>query len=166
MLSKIFGPLLAAATACVPGWTDAQEPVPLQRHNAFQVRTMSPDEAAVWKVVEAWNAAFAANEVERYFSFIDSEVVVLTASNPYRVEGRLDDRAEFSFGLDRGYSRVSYFEEVAPLVRIIGDVAIVTYFNRGYYGAEGSGQMIYLKETNVLARRDDAWRIVHIHVSK
>jgi ketosteroid isomerase-like protein len=166
MLSRISTPLLAAAAACLPGATVAQQPPRPELHNAFQERTMSPEEAVVWKFVEAWNAAFAANDVERYFSFIDPDIVVLTASNPYRVEGKPDDRAEFSFGLNRGYSRVGYFEEVAPLVRIIGDVAVVTYFNRGYYGAEGSGQMVYLKETNVLARRDEAWRIVHIHVSK
>ena len=120
----------------------------------------------MWKVVEAWNAAFAANDVERYFSFLDPEVVVLTSSNPYRVEGKADDRAEFGFGLERGYSRVGYFEEVAPLVRVIGDVAVVTYFNRGYYGAGDGGQMVYLKETDVLARQRGEWRIVHIHVSR
>jgi uncharacterized protein (TIGR02246 family) len=166
MFGKFASPLLAAAGVCMAGATGADEPPQPALHNAFQERAMSADEAAVWKVVETWNAAFAANHVERYFTFIDPDVVVLTASNPYRVEGRPDDRAEFSFGLDRGYSKVGYFEEVAPLVRIIGDVAIVTYFNRGYYGAEGDGQMVYLKETDVLARRDGSWRIVHIHVSK
>jgi ketosteroid isomerase-like protein len=160
------GPLLAAAGACLTGTASAADPALSALHNALQERTMSADEAEVWKVVETWNAAFAANDVERYFSFLDPDVVVLTASNPYRVEGKADDRAEFGFGLDRGYSRVAYFEEIAPIVRVIGDVAIVTYFNRGYYGADGGGQMVYLKETNVLARRDGEWRHVHIHVSK
>jgi ketosteroid isomerase-like protein len=156
---------LAAAAACLMCPADAAEPPPAL-HNTLQARALSTEEAAVWKVVEEWNAAFAANDVDRYFSFLDPEVVVLTASNPYRVEGRPDDRAEFTFGLDRGYSRVGYFEEVAPLVRIIGDVAIVTYFNRGYYGPPDGGQMTYLKETDVLARRGGEWRIVHIHVSR
>jgi len=164
MLPKLSRPLLAAA--CLTGAALAAEPPLPDLHNGLQERTMSPDEAAVWKVIEAWNAAFAANDVERYFSFLDPDVVVLTPSNPYRVEGKLDDRAEFGFGLDRGYSRVGYFEEVAPLVRVIGDVAIITYFNRGYYGPDGSGQMVYLKETDVLAHRDGEWRVVHIHVSK
>lgn len=165
MKSKLCLPLLAAAAACLPGIAGAQAPQVAPMHNDFQQRRLSAEEAAVWRVVEAWNSAFAANDVERYFAFLDDDIVVLTASNPYRVEGKADDRAEFGFGLARGYSKVAYFEEVAPLVRIIGDVAIVTYFNRGWYGADG-GQMVYLKETNVLARRDGTWRIVHIHVSK
>ena len=158
--------LIFVAACCLPAMGDAQEAAPPALYNALQERAMSPEEAAVWRVVQEWNAAFAANDVERYFSFIDDGIVVLTPSNPYRVEGLADDRAEFRFGLERGYSRVGYFEEVAPLVRLIGDVAVVTYFNRGYYGPESSGQMAYLKETDVLARRDGRWRIVHIHVSK
>jgi ketosteroid isomerase-like protein len=165
MKSKLWLPFLAAAAACLPGIAGAEAPQVALMHSEFQQRRMSAEEAAVWRVVEAWNSAFAANDVERYFSFLDPDIVVLTASNPYRVEGKADDRAEFGFGLERGYSKVAYFEEVAPLVRILGDVAVVTYFNRGWYGADG-GQMVYLKETNVLARRDGDWRIVHIHVSK
>jgi ketosteroid isomerase-like protein len=135
-------------------------------NNSFQLEQMSEAEAEVWRVIEEWNAAFAANDVERYFSFIDESITVLTASNPYRVEGMPDDRAEFEFGLKTGYSRVRYFEEVAPIVRVFGDTALATYFNRGYYGPEGGGQLAYLKETNVLHRKDGRWRIVHIHVSK
>ena len=34
------------------------------------------------------------------------------------------------------------------------------------YGAGDGGQMVYLKETDVLARQRGEWRIVHIHVSR
>lgn len=136
-------------------------------HNDLQLSGMAQQEREVWRVVEAWNAAFAANDVEKYFSYIDSDIVVMTPSNPYRVEGLPDDREEFVFGLHKGYSRVSLFQEIAPVVNVYGDVAVVTYFNRGYYGPEEDGAMAYLKETNVLRRMTDgAWRIVHIHVSK
>ncbi len=127
---------------------------------------MSAAEVEVWRVIEEWNAAFAANDAEGYFRYVDESIVVLTPSNPYRVEGIVDDRAEFEFGLRQGYSRVSYFEEIAPIVRVYGDTAVATYFNRGYYGPEGNSQMIYLKETNVLRRENGRWRLVHIHVSK
>jgi ketosteroid isomerase-like protein len=135
-------------------------------HSRFHEGRMSEKAAEVWKVIEEWNAAFASNDVEKYFTFIDESITVLTASNPYRVEGKADDRAEFEYGLKKGYSRVGYFEEVAPLVQVYGDVAIATYFNRGHYGPEGQGQMIYLKETNVLRRENGRWRVIHIHVSK
>lgn len=135
-------------------------------HNEFQAAHMSEEEREVWRVIEEWNAAFAANDADKYFSFIDDGVTVMTSSNPYRVEGLHDDRTEYEFGLKKGYSRVSLFEEIAPIVRVFGDDgAVATYFNRGYYGPEDAGKMVYLKETNVLVRRQNEWKIVHIHVS-
>lgn len=134
-------------------------------HNEFQAARLSPEAQEVWRVIEKWNAAFAANDAEKYFSFIDPDITVMTASSPYRVEGLADDRLEYEFGLDRGYSRVSLFQEIAPIVHVLGDSAVATYFNRGYYGPPEAGKMVYLKETNVLVRRGTAWKIIHIHVS-
>ena len=126
---------------------------------------MNELEREVWAVIEDFNQAFAANDVERYFSFVDQEITVLTPANPYRVEGIIDDRAEFEFSLREGQGRVGYFQEMQPSVQIYGDAAVATYFSRGSYGAEGKAQTAYLKETDVLIRRDGAWKIVHIHVS-
>jgi ketosteroid isomerase-like protein len=52
-------------------------------------------------------------------------------------------------------------------VRVSGEMALVTYYSRGSYGDgnEGSGKTLYLKETDVLIRRQDGWKILHIHVS-
>jgi ketosteroid isomerase-like protein len=117
----------------------------------------------VFGVVKAWNAAFSANDAEKYFTFIDPDITVITPSNPYRVEGIAHDREEFEFGLKHGLSRVGYFQELQPTVRVYGDVAVVTYFTRGAYGPENKTS--YLKETDVLVRRPGGWKIVHIHVS-
>lgn len=117
----------------------------------------------VLEVVRAFNDAFAANEPDRYFGFVDPEIVVLTPSNPYRVEGLEDDREEFEWGLRTGRSRIGYFQELQPLVRVHGDVAVVTYYSRGSYGPDEV--VAYLKETDVLVRRAEGWKIVHIHVS-
>ena len=117
----------------------------------------------VLEVIRAFNEAFAANDPERYFRFVDPEIVVLTPSSPYRVEGRADDREEFEWGLRTGRSRVGYFQELQPLVRLHGDVAVVTYYSRGSYGPDEA--VAYLKETDVLVRRGDGCKIVHIHVS-
>jgi ketosteroid isomerase-like protein len=126
---------------------------------------LSPDAAEVWAVVTAFNRAFAANDPERYFSFVDDAITVLTPGNPYRVEGLPADREEFEFGLRAGYSRVGYFQEMQPHVAVFGNVALATYFSRGHYGPEGASRALYLKETDVLVRRPAGWRIVHIHVS-
>lgn len=121
--------------------------------------------AEVWQTVQEFNRAFAANDPERYFKFIDPEIVVLTSGSPYRIEGLAHDRQEFEFGLQEGYSRVGYFQELQPKIQCFGDVAIVTYYSRGYYGPEGKARTTYLKETDVLVRRETGWKLVHIHVS-
>jgi ketosteroid isomerase-like protein len=112
-----------------------------------------------------WNRAFAENNVEQYFNFIDDEITVITPGNPYRVEGLIDDREEFEFGLSTGRSKVGFFQMMQPLIRVIGDTAIVTYFTRGYYGIANT-EVLYFKETDVLARQNGNWKIVHIHLSK
>jgi ketosteroid isomerase-like protein len=119
----------------------------------------------VWAVVEAFNRAFAANDPARYFDFVAEEITVLTPGNPYRVEGRADDREEFELGLRAGYSRVEYFQEMQPRVQVYGDTAVATYFSRGRYGPEGAARAAYYKETDVLVRRAAGWKIVHVHVS-
>ncbi len=122
-------------------------------------------EAEVLQVVGAFNRAFADNDADRYFSFVDRDITVITPSNPYRVDGIQADRAEFEAGLRSGSTRVHFFQELEPKVRLFGDAAVVTYYSRGSYGPAGSARTAYLKETDVLARRDGSWKVVHVHVS-
>lgn len=119
----------------------------------------------VWETVLEWNDAFEANDADAYFSFIDDNVVVLTPSSPWRVEFLGPDRREFEFALERGYGEIQFFQELGPRVDVFGDVAVVTYYSRGLWGRE-AGQMSYLKETNVLVKRENGWKIVHVHVSR
>jgi ketosteroid isomerase-like protein len=122
-------------------------------------------EAEIWQAVREFNQAFATNDPDRYFEYIDPEIVVLTPGNPYRVEGLEQDREEFEFGLQKGHSRVGYFQELQPKIQIFGEAAVVTYYSRGSYGPEGAARTLYLKETDVLVRRETGWKVVHIHVS-
>ena len=137
---------------------DVQADYPAQPH-------WSEAQREVWKTVLQWNDAFEANDADAYFSFIDDDVVVLTPSSPWRVEYREPDRREFEFAIERGYGEIQFFQELSPRIDVYGDVAVVTYYSRGLWGRE-AGQMSYLKETNVLAKREDGWKIVHVHVSR
>jgi ketosteroid isomerase-like protein len=121
--------------------------------------------AEIWKVVRDLNAAFASNDPGRYFALIDPEITVIIPGSPYRIDGIANDQEEFEFGLREGYSRVGYFQELQPKIQVFGEVAVVTYYSRGYYGPEGKARTAYLKETDVLARRGGEWKFVHIHVS-
>jgi ketosteroid isomerase-like protein len=124
----------------------------------------SETQTEVWQVVLAWNDAFEANDVARYFTFVDPSITVITPGNPFRITGIAADRQEFEFSLRRGSSRVGYFQEIDPQVTVHGSVAIVTYYSRGFYGTE-SGATGYYKETDVLVKKDGAWKIVHVHLS-
>lgn len=150
-------PLLLLGVLVMP-FTDAQADYPAQPH-------WSEAQRDVWATVLQWNDAFEANDADGYFSFIDDEVVVLTPSSPWRVEYRGPDRREFEFAIERGYGEIQFFQELSPRIDVFGDVAVVTYYSRGLWGRE-AGQMTYLKETNVLAKRGDGWKIVHVHVSR
>jgi ketosteroid isomerase-like protein len=131
-----------------------------QDHEAW-----TAEQEEVWRTITAWNDAFERNDADAYFAHVDPAITVLTPANPYRVDGITADRREYEFGLKAGYSRVSLFQEMQPMVRVAGDMAYATYFNRGWYGSE-PGSMMYLKETNVLVRTDGRWKIVHVHVSR
>ena len=126
---------------------------------------MTPQESEVWQVITAFNAAFAANDVETYFTYMDDDLVVIVPHSPYRIEGITPDREGFEYSLKVGSGRVGYFQALQPLIRVYGDTAIVTYYSRGSYGAEGQTKTAYYKETDVLVRRADGWKIAHIHVS-
>jgi len=133
----------------------------------METNTEAASDAAqeVWQVVRGFNQAFADNDPEQYFQYIDEDITVLTPGNPYRVAGIAADRQEFEFGLQQGYSRVGYFQELQPEVRVFGEAAVVTYYSRGSYGPQDSARTLYFKETDVLVRRKNGWKLIHIHVS-
>lgn len=125
----------------------------------------SEEEQAVWEVIQSFNAAFAANDVERYFSHLDEDIVVITPHSPYRIEGIAHDREGFIYALETGAARVGYFQSLQPHIRVSGDTAIVTYYSRGSYGVEGQTKTAYYKETDILIHHDDGWKVAHIHIS-
>ena len=166
MLKQYYLSSLAILTICAGSLValsaQAAEPAVI---SDYSQASWGEDQRAVWQVIVRWNRAFAENDVERYFEFIDQNITVLTPGNPYRVEGIIDDRNEFEFGLSTGRSEVGFFQMMQPLIRVFGDMAIVTYFSRGYYGSD-NGNILYFKETDVLNLQDGNWKIVHIHLSE
>jgi hypothetical protein len=41
----------------------------------------------------------------------------------------------------------------------------MSYDSRGSYGPERNARTLYLKETDVLIKRRDGWKLLHMHVS-
>ena len=128
-------------------------------------RNSSDDEKEVLKTIKEWNNAFAANDPTTYFQFIHDDITLFIPSNPYRIEGKYDDREEFEYSLKKGWTKVGYFQELQVKIQVIGNTAIVTYYNRGTYGEGSSEKTLYLKETDVLVKENGRWKVIHIHVS-
>ena len=124
-------------------------------------------EKEVLEAVKVWNQAFDQNDPDSYFNHIHEDLSLFIPSSPYRIDGKTDDREEFKWSLRSGRTRVSLFQELQPKVQILSETsALVTYHTRGLYGSEGQEQIAYLKETDVLIKEENQWKIVHIHVSK
>jgi len=126
----------------------------------------TPTRDEVLQVVRDWNDAFAQNDVERYFTYVDEDVSVLTPAIPYRVEGLAQDREDFEFSLRSGKTWVQLFQMMQPSVLLAAEAAVVTYFWRGCLGKGEAATTASFKETDVLFRRSGAWKIVHIHLSR
>ena len=123
-------------------------------------------EKEILEVVKTWNDCFTRNDSETYFTFIHEDLTLFTPSSPYRIDGKQDDKEEIEWSLSKLRTKVHFLQELQPHIQVYGNTAIVTYYNRGAYGADGNEQIYYLKETNVLIKENSKWKIVHIHVSK
>ena len=120
----------------------------------------------VWQAVRAWNTAFEQNDADGCFRYMHDDVSLFVPSSPYRIEGKVPDRKGHDYGLASGHSRVAFFQEMQPAIEVFGNAALVTYHTRGYYGPQGAEQLAMLKETNVLVKEADGWKVVHVHLSR
>jgi len=127
---------------------------------------MTTEEKEILAIVKAWNDSFTRNDNETYFTYIHDDLTLFIPSSPYRIDGKQDDKDEFDWSLSKSRTKVHFFQEMQPKIQIYGDTAVVTYHNRGAYGPDGSEQVYYLKETNVLIKENEKWKIIHIHTSK
>ena len=129
-------------------------------------RHMTSTEKEVLEVVKAWNDCFTNNDIENYFNYIHDDLTLFIPSSPYRIDGKKDDKEEFEWSISKSKTKVHFFQELQPTVQVYDSTAIVSYYNRGAYGPDGNEQIYYLKETNVLIRENEKWKIIHIHTSK
>lgn len=127
---------------------------------------MTTEEKEILAIVKTWNDSFTRNDNETYFTYIHDDLTLFIPSSPYRIDGKQDDKDEFDWSLSKSRTKVHFFQELQPKIQIFGDTAIVTYHNRGAYGPDGNEQIYYLKETNILIKENEKWKIIHIHTSK
>jgi len=124
----------------------------------------NPSETAILGTLDAWNKAFARNDVETFFGYLDEAITIIIPSSPYRIDGKETDKEEFLLSLGRMRTQVHLFQPLQLHLQVFGNVAVASYHARGAYGPDGV--LHYTKETDVLVKDQGQWRIVHIHVSK
>jgi hypothetical protein len=133
--------------------------------NTFADANGSAREAEAWHFVEEFNAAFATNNPDAYFKCVDENITVITPANPYRVEGIRNDREEFEYSLRQNVSRANLWQAMQPKVQVYGDTAVVSFFVRGSLGPTEQPKIIYWKVTDIIVKRGETWKVVHIRVS-
>lgn len=109
--------------------------------------------------------AYLNKDMAAFFLDADEGLSAFHASNPYR----LDDRQTIEAGLKVFYkdSTPTGLYKLQPRVQISGDTAVVTYHFVEVGGAEGGKLYAYDgKQTDVFARKQNKWVLVHFHSSR
>jgi calcium/calmodulin-dependent protein kinase (CaM kinase) II len=109
--------------------------------------------------------AIAAADWDTYQRLCDP---TLTAFEPegrgHEIEGLEFHRFYFNLGPGKAPRQTTI---VSPRVRVMGDVAVVSYVRLVQSGAEGSGPITSAyEETRVWQRQQGRWRHVHFHRSR
>ena len=147
-MNKILACLLAAL---VPTLALAED------HNSV--------EAEIHAAVEAFNGAYAANEVDTYFSYYDADAILYFYGARQIVA---DYHKEWSAMVDAG-GAVEKNELSDRRVQVLpsGDVAISSYFI-DYQMRSPDGEITTAKayETEVWQKIDGQWKIISLHYTE
>jgi ketosteroid isomerase-like protein len=114
-----------------------------------------------------WCSLFVGDtpDVARAIECFDEEATILVPGLSYRI-GRDEDAEEINFShLVDGRGHIHFWQVIEPRVQIIGDAAVVSYYARYNIGRAGESATRQAKETLVLTRQADDWKIVHLHNS-
>lgn len=104
-------------------------------------------------------------DIRSAMNFFDEKATIFVPNTPFRI-GKADDEEEINFShLVDGRGQINFWQVIEPQVTCFGDNAIVTYHVRYNIGRKGESVMKYGKETLILVRNKDSWRIAHMHNS-
>ncbi|MCZ6904659.1 MAG: DUF4440 domain-containing protein, partial [Acidobacteria bacterium] len=113
---------------------------------------MTHEQQEVFNVVLELNRAWVARERAGIDERVTDDIVEVSEYSPYRLEGR----EEYMRGIDAyiaGPFRVHSHIERGPLVKLFGDVALVTfYFDQEIQSADSPRLARTGKETHMLRR--------------
>jgi hypothetical protein len=104
-------------------------------------------------------------DIARAMSCFTDDASILVPGVPYRVR-RDDDREEILFShLVDGRGHIHFWQVLEPHVILVEPAVVVSYYARYNIGRKGESSIRCAKESLVLVRKDQDWRIVHLHNS-
>ena len=126
---------------------------------------MTREQQEVFKVVLELNRAWVAKERAGIDGCVTNDMVEVSEYSPYRLEGH----EEYMRGIDAyiaGPFRVHSHIERGPLVKLFGDVALVTfYYDQEIQFLDSPRLARTGKETHMLRRESGQWKVFFAHWS-
>ena len=133
---------------------------------AWSAEQESPDEKEeVRATAIAFNKAYAANDLEKYFSFYtDDATLVIPTGDPQTVA---EYRAVWKAFLDSGsgVANIHLYEPTSIRVSPDGQSALVYFAPTSvvYFDAEGTESDYHFAESDTWWKIDGEWKVAHIH---
>jgi ketosteroid isomerase-like protein len=118
---------------------------------------LSPDEAEVWKTIEAYTACLSKKDWEGFFSYFHDDFIGWTSLRLAPVDK--SSRQRWVPFMYRDAEIVEY--EIQPLaVRVRGDTAIVHYLAFKAKRTPGGGELVKERWCDVLVRENGRWLLL------
>jgi ketosteroid isomerase-like protein len=124
-------------------------------------------ETSALQFTRMWCALFVGDspDIRRAMAYFAETASILLPNLPYRL-GRDEDTEEVLFShLVDGRGHVHFWQVLEPQTVLTKDVAVVSYYARYNIGRKGESAIKCAKETLVLLRTENDWRILHMHNS-
>jgi len=121
--------------------------------------------AEVMDAAEAFDAAYASNDVETYFSFYTDDAVVYFYGARQKVS---DYKEEWTASIEAGGGvEKNEMSDLHVQVMPSGDVAIITSFiDNRTRSEDGTTTTVRAFETDIWQKIDGEWKVVGLHYSE
>ena len=153
-----FTVLLAGAAACGPGATNSVVP-PAGAVSAMPASNQIAEQQVI-QVVKDWMDAIPKRDAERIGQLLGDDFVAILW------DGKKHTKAEYLDELRSGKYNVESITLDDTQARVLGDTAIVTYYQAEKSQSGGVDSSSGSAWTNVLAKRDGRWQVIAEHGSR
>jgi uncharacterized protein (TIGR02246 family) len=153
-----FTVLLAGAAACGPGATNSVVP-PAGAVSAVSASNQIAEQQVI-QVVKDWMDAIPKRDADRIGQLLADDFVAILW------DGKKRSKAAYLDEIRSGRYAVESITLDDTQARVLGDTAIVTYYQAEKSQSGGVDSSSGSAWTNVLAKRDGRWQVIAEHGSR